>query len=217
MEFIQTYRDDFLINHSHKIHNKIVLELAAGPGHISEHLIARRPSKYYVSDNFREFFKSNKLFGNYYDGQVENHMIDILHDLPKFYDSHQIIDTVICCGYLYHTCHPLWAIEQILIGKPKWFYLETSYCMEAVEFYGKLISTCQLGDEIGNISGNHTNKPGEISKHLILPMSMIIESVETLGYVVDEIISRTDNTNIIDDGYHGFWKTKKGIWFSLKD
>ena len=215
------YRGDFLINHINKIQGKAVLELAAGAGYISENIIEYNPDRFFMSD-YKESstFESNP-FKN--AKNISTPVIDILHDLPEFYKNNSV-DTVICGGYLYHTCHPAWAIEQMLIGRPKWFYLETD-CQDSLKFK-------KFGKEDLGVSGAHNSYLGAISYFFCLPEIIIEEMIFTLNYkIVDKIKrhpSQADDT--LKSNYHpedrvkhdlqqyfDFWVNSTGWWFERND
>lgn len=203
---MSNFRSIFLENHIDKIIGKNVLELSAGDGMVSVNIAELNPQRYVISDNDTEMLSFNPLIKN-----NEVLLLDILN-MPDL--SEYQFDTIITCGYLYHTAHPLWAIEQILKNKPNWFYIET-FLFEEKNY-------CRMLDEHLGMRGMHTKYHGAIPKNLHLPKHIIIEATESLGYsLIDEI--RNDNKP--DDFYKdynqnfslSFWKTSTGLWFEKND
>jgi hypothetical protein len=205
------YRGDFLLTHKEKISGKVVLELAAGAGMVSDNIVDLTPATYFLSDGHRDFFKLNKHKDSEKTVDV---LIDILHDLPSFYEQHSNIDTVVCCGFLYHTCHPLWAIEQILLGKPKWFYLESGY---------STASYISWGEERLNEFGMQTLYKGALPMFISIPNELVTKAILSLGYTqVDFFGSHNRNLpppcgDVALDSYASFWVNTMGQWFERND
>jgi hypothetical protein len=216
------FRGDFLINHSNKISGKTVLECAAGAGHISENIIELKPSIFYMTDYpGSPMFKCNPYITQ---ANILTPNIDILRDLPEFYKNN-VIDTVICTGYLYHTCHPAWAIEQMLLGRPKYFYLETD-CYSNAPIGNSSITS--YGTEELNVIGNHNRYPGSIAYHIGLPAIVIEEMVGTLNYKTidkfdraviykDSLPDFSNNPDYIQGFNYEFWKNTTGWWFERNE
>jgi hypothetical protein len=216
------YRGDFLINHKDKIQGKTVLECAAGAGYISENIIELEPTKFYMSDySYNSFtFKWNPYIN---EPNVVVPIIDILHDLPEFYKNNTV-DTVICGGYLYHTCHPAWAIEQMLLGRPRYFYLETS-CGNRIE--ETIIPPG--GIEELDAPGNHSSYPGAMSYSFSLPDFVIEKMIDTLNYKMIDKFDRSsmywnstpdfEKYPLTESGfqYYNFWSNTTGWWFERND
>jgi len=219
------YRGDFLIGHEDKIQGKVVLEVAAGAGYVSENIIELQPAKFFMTDyQGSGTFRYNPFKDK---PNVYTPVIDILHDLPDFYKNNTV-DTVICAGYLYHTAHPAWAIEQMLIGRPKWFYLETN-----------------SGDKIGNYdvgangyeeldaNGNHSSYPGAMPYQLCLHETIIEQMVISLNYKISNTLTDKLIRSLLykertpdfekyplgegGEGYYDFWKGTTGWWFERND
>jgi hypothetical protein len=207
---MSNYRGDFLVRHFEKINDKIVLELAAGQGMVSENIYELSPAKYYLTDGNEEFFMGNAVKNQ---NNVHSSIVDILHGMPEFYNSVEKIDTVICCGYLYHTCHPLWAIEQILVGRPKWFYLESGYSRANGEF--------GFGVEPLNDHGMQTLYHAAIPRFLCLPSEVICDSIQSIGYSLIDTINNRSKPDELTLGnaasYVEFWVSSAGMWFERND
>ena len=196
------HRSIFLENHTNKITDKNVLELSAGGGQVSVNIAHLNPKRYIISDNDPRMLKRNPLF------EKNEHLILDILNLPNLLDYK--LDTIICCGYLYHTAHPLWALEQILKNKPTWFYLETKFTPDA---------TCQIYEEKIGERGSHTSYEGCIPKNLILPKKIIIEAVESLNYKLIDVIQNDIKPDDFyeEDNYLSFWKKTTGLWFQKND
>jgi len=215
------YRADFLIEHTDKIQGKTVLECAAGAGYISENIIELNPFKFFMTD----YNNSPTFQWNPYKNKpnVVTPVIDILHDLPEFYKNNSV-DTVICGGYLYHTCHPAWAIEQMLLGRPKWFYLETN-CGDKKD---NTISTSYNYEKL-DAPGNHNSYPGAIAYAFGIHDFVIEHMISTLNYKMIDKFDRDSmywNTTpdfekypLTDYGfqYYNFWSHTTGWWFERND
>lgn len=205
-EKMHNFRSIFLENHIDKIFNKNVIELSAGDGMVSVNITELNPARFVISDNDLEMLSFNPLKDTH-----ETLILDVLN-LPDL--SEYKFDTIICCGYLYHTAHPLWAVEQILKNTPKWFYIET--------FMFEENNYCRLLDEELGKRGMQTFYKGAIPKNLHLPKSILIESINSLGYALVDVIK---NDTKPEDFYVGhnenfslsFWKTCTGLWFEKND
>lgn len=210
----QAYRGDFLHNHLDKITGRNVIELAAGDGGVTRHLLAAQPNTLVVTDIEAHVGQSELV-----DQMIYQTSIDILSNLDQFYTSNQQFDTAVCCGYLYHCPHPLFAVERMLYGRPKWFYLETTFEPETRVSDAKTY----------HVSPETTMKVrGEITLHDVQI------GAKSLGYHLIDTITRPiipDNRpieeryvdaeqtqgNHFGDDYQMFWSKTTGLWFERND
>lgn len=203
------YRGDFLINHHGKITDKIIVEYSAFDGMVTENILHYEPKHITVTDSNPVLFNINKASKS---SNATLMMYDVINDSDSLTKVLPNVDTAISCGYLYHTCHPLWSIERMLLIHPKWFYLETSYPAGERPF----LSDEPVGD------GMQSLYKGAMPKNLLLPEHIIIEATESLGYKLIDRIVRLPDQELTDDqngsrdnyaAYFPFWKTKIGLWF----
>lgn len=168
-----------------------VLEIAGGVGPLVDIINKSRIKKYiFVEPN--ETWLTNCRNERHYNCETEWHC-----KVYEDYEPTEKIDTLICCGLVYHLLSPCHFFEKVAnVYKPETFYLEMSghWTKDYPDVYNpESIPTVFMPEKI-NVGGmRYSSDKRVIPYHILLNKDFVVHAMDTIGYKLEKF------NNIVSD------------------
>ena len=189
-------------DHTILFKDQSVLEIGALTGDMSIEISKHARDLIMVENNYWAIKELKKQRFNCKSKIIE----EDIHDYLKHPDID--IDVIVCCGFIYHTAHPFWILEQIAKIQPQAILIDTLDAQLGA-------TQVAITEERVNCANHRQNHSVDCGFSMQINFNIIEEAMRNLGYAKCLTIDKRDSTlaGKARGNYFKNWKNSNSKWF----
>jgi SAM-dependent methyltransferase len=129
-----------------------------------------------------------------------------IHDYLKYPDKD--IDVIVCCGFIYHTAHPFWILEQIAKIQPQAILIDTLDAQLGA-------NAIKLTKEPVNCANHRQNHTIDCGFSIQINFKIIEKAMKKLGYEKCLTVNKSGSVlqAKLKGNYFENWRKSNSKWF----